>query len=370
MSAAVIPIALGERSYDVHVEAGALDRAGEILTPWLQRGQAAIVTDEHVAGHHLPRLQQSLAAAGIASDAVILPAGEATKSWSELATLCDRLLALGVERGDHVVALGGGVIGDLTGFAAAILKRGTGFIQIPTTLLAQVDSSVGGKTAINTDAGKNLIGAFHQPAHVLIDPDTLDTLDRRQLSAGYAEVVKYGLIDRPDFYRWCEAHGRALIDGDRDARQHAIATSVAAKAAIVSDDERETSGRRALLNLGHTFGHALEAEAGFSDRLLHGEAVAAGMALAFRYSVRLGLCPAADAQGLAAHLRDMALPDGLLAAGISADGAALTAHMQHDKKASAGRVPFLLARGIGRTFLAKDVDLADVAAFLDEEFRA
>lgn len=363
-----IPVALGERSYEVRIADGGLDAAADHLAPWLRR-RAVVITDTAVAAAQLPRLRASLEAAGLVVDAIVLPAGEGTKSWSQLAELTDALLERGVERGDHVIALGGGVIGDLVGFAAAILKRGCGFIQIPTTLLAQVDSSVGGKTAINTAAGKNLVGAFHQPAFVLIDPTVLDTLPARQVAAGYAEVVKYGLIDNPDFFAWCEDNGTALLAGDANARRYAIATSVAAKAAIVGDDERETSGRRALLNLGHTFGHALEAEAGFSDRLLHGEAVAAGMALAFRYSVRLGLCPAEDADRVATHLRNAGLPDGLAAAGIVADGKTLTAHMAHDKKASGGKVPFLLARGIGRTFLEKAVDLADVAAFLDVEKR-
>lgn len=367
-SAIAIPVSLGERSYEVRIADGALDRAGNHLAPWL-RGRATIVTDEAVAVAQLPRLVAALERAGIASDPIVVPAGEATKSWEQLARLCDALLERGVERGDHIIALGGGVIGDLVGFAAAILKRGCGFVQIPTTLLAQVDSSVGGKTAINAAAGKNLIGAFHQPGFVLIDPTVLDTLPPRQVAAGYAEVVKYGLIDNPDFFAWCEANGSALLSGDAVTRRHAIATSVSAKAAIVADDERETSGRRALLNLGHTFGHALEAEAGFSDRLLHGEAVAAGMALAFRYSLRLGHCSADDADRVAVHLRAASLPDGLAAAGISADGATLTAHMAHDKKASGGMVPFLLAHGIGRAFLEKSVDLADVAAFLDSEPR-
>ncbi len=366
--AIAIPVSLGDRSYEVRIADGALEDAGGHLAPWL-RGRAIIVTDEAVAITQLPRLTAALDAAGVASKCIVLPAGEATKSWQHLAELTDALLAGGVERGDHVLALGGGVIGDLVGFAAAILKRGCGFIQIPTTLLAQVDSSVGGKTAINTAAGKNLVGAFHQPSLVLIDPTVLDTLPPRQVAAGYAEVVKYGLIDSPEFFAWCEANGAALLAGEPAARRHAIATSVAAKAAIVADDERETSGRRALLNLGHTFGHALEAEAGFSDRLLHGEAVAAGMALAFGYSVRLGLCAAEDAHRVAAHLRSARLPDGLAASGIAASGATLTAHMAHDKKASGGKVPFLLARGIGQTFLEPNVDLADVAAFLDAEPR-
>lgn len=364
----IVPVMLGARSYDVTIADGALDDAARHLAPWL-RGSAVIVTDDAVAAAQLPRIVAALDSAGIPADPIVLPAGEATKSWDGVARLVDALLARGVERGDHIVALGGGVIGDLAGFAAAIVKRGCGFVQIPTTLLAQVDSSVGGKTAINTPAGKNLVGAFHQPAFVLIDPTTLDTLPARQLAAGYAEVVKYGLIDDASFFAWCEEHGTALLAGDAAARRHAIAHSVAAKAAIVADDERETSGRRALLNLGHTFGHALEAEAGFSDRLLHGEAVAAGMALALRYSVRRGLCPAEDASRVAAHLRSVGLPDGLAAAGIAANGATLTAHMTHDKKASGGTVPFLLARGIGQTFLAKDVDLSDVATFLDAEPR-
>lgn len=359
-----IKVSLGARSYDVVIEAGLLARAGERLAP-LSRGRTmAIVTDENVLPH-LATLQTALTAAGIASEAIVLPPGESTKSWAQLETLCDRLLDLGVERGDHVIALGGGVIGDLVGFACSILKRGCGFVQIPTTLLAQVDSSVGGKTAINTRAGKNLIGAFHQPALVLIDPDVLDTLPERQVRAGYAEVVKYGLIDDPAFFDWCEANAAGLIAGDAAARDYAIAHSVAAKARIVADDERETTGARALLNLGHTFGHALEAEAGFSDRLLHGEAVAAGMAQAFAYSAARGLAPAADAARVATHLRSVGLPDGAPAAGIIADGETLVGHMLHDKKMDAGTLPFLLARGIGATFLDKSVALTDVRAFLD-----
>ncbi|WP_404370359.1 3-dehydroquinate synthase [Sphingomonas sp. MMS24-J45] len=359
-----IPVSLGARSYDVVIEAGLLSRAADWLAP-LSRGRTmAIVTDDNVLPH-LATLQSALTAAGVASEAIVSPPGESTKSWAQLEALTDRLLNLGVERGDHVVALGGGVIGDLVGFACSILKRGCGFVQIPTTLLAQVDSSVGGKTAINSRAGKNLIGAFHQPALVLIDPQVLDTLPVRQVRAGYAEVVKYGLIDDPAFFDWCEANAAALIAGDPAAREYAIAHSVAAKARIVAEDERETTGARALLNLGHTFGHALEAEAGFSDRLLHGEAVAAGMAQAFAYSAAHGLAPAADAERVAAHLRSVGLPDGAAAAGIEADGETLVAHMLHDKKMDAGTLPFLLARGIGRTFLDKSVDLADVRAFLD-----
>ncbi|MGN6280126.1 MAG: 3-dehydroquinate synthase [Sphingomonas sp.] len=359
-----IPVALGDRSYDVVIEAGLLARAAEYLAPLARGRPMAIVTDENIRPH-LATLQRSLESAGVASEAIVLPPGEATKSWTQLEALTDRLLALGIERGDHVIALGGGVIGDLVGFACAILKRGCGFVQVPTTLLAQVDSSVGGKTAINTRAGKNLIGAFHQPTLVLIDPDTLDTLPARQVRAGYAEVVKYGLIDDPDFFAWCEANGAALLAGDAEARAYAIAHSVAAKARIVAEDERETSGKRALLNLGHTFGHALEAEAGFSDKLLHGEAVAAGMALAFAFSAEQGLAPHQDAAKVAAHLVARGLPTDAAAAGISASGEILTAHMLHDKKMEAGTLPFLLARGIGRTYLDRDVDLGRVAKFLD-----
>ena len=369
MSMTSIRVALAERSYDVCVAPGGLHHAADHVGRWLKRGRAVIVTDADVAATQLPVLRASLETAAIRCDIITLPAGEATKSWSHLANLCDQLLALEIERGDHIIALGGGVIGDLTGFAASIIKRGCAFIQLPTTLLAQVDSSVGGKTAINTAAGKNLIGAFHQPAFVLIDPDTLDTLPGRQVAAGYAEVVKYGLIDNPGFFEWCETHGTALLSGDSAARSHAIIQSVQAKAAIVAEDERETSGRRALLNLGHTFGHALEAETGYSDRLLHGEAVAAGMALAFRFSAARGLCSNQAAERVAAHLRSVGLPDGLAAAGISANGATLAAHMAHDKKASGGKVPFLLARGIGETFVAKDVELEEVARFLDGEMR-
>jgi 3-dehydroquinate synthase len=361
-----VPVALGDRSYDVRIEAGLLARAGEALAPLARCRAMPIVTDENLLPH-LATLQASLKRAGIASEAIILPPGESTKSWAQLEALTDRLLDLGVERSDHVIALGGGVIGDLVGFAASILKRGCNFVQIPTTLLAQVDSSVGGKTAINSRAGKNLVGAFHQPGIVLIDPQVLDTLPARQLRAGYAEVVKYGLIDDFAFFEWCEANASALLAGDSAAREHAIAHSVAAKARIVGEDERETTGKRALLNLGHTFGHALEAETGFSDKLLHGEGVAAGMALAFGYSARLGLCPGQEAERVAAHLRAIGLPDGLAAAGITASGARLVEHMLHDKKMAAGTLPFLLAKGIGQTFLDKTVDLRDVAAFLDEQ---
>ena len=363
-----VAVELGERGYAIAIESGALDRAGDLLRPYA-RGRVIVITDANVAKAQLPRLKSALEATDIVVEPIILPAGEATKSWAQLEQLADRLLDLGVERGDHLIALGGGVIGDLVGFTASLLKRGCGFVQVPTTLLAQVDSSVGGKTAINTRAGKNLIGAFYQPSFVLIDPTVLDTLPARDVRAGYAEVVKYGLINDPVFFDWCEANAGALLAGDADARAHAIAHSVSAKAAIVAADERELADQRALLNLGHTFGHALEAEAGFSDALLHGEAVAAGMALAFRFSAAQGLCTAAEADRVATHLRAVDLPDGLAAAGISASGDALVAHMAHDKKMTGGRLPFILARGIGQAFVDKSVALADVAAFLDAEAR-
>jgi 3-dehydroquinate synthase len=359
----LVPVSLAERSYEVMIEAGALDQASALLKPWLGGRRPIIITDEHVAKQQLPRLLASLGEA----ETIILPPGEATKSWAQLAELTDQLLALGVERRDHLIAFGGGVIGDLVGFAAAIIKRGCGFVQIPTSLLAQVDSSVGGKTAINSAAGKNLIGAFHQPAFVLIDPNVLDSLPARELAAGYAEVVKYGLINDAAFFGWCEANGAAVLAGDPAARAYAISKSVSAKAAIVAADERETADLRALLNLGHTFGHALEAETGFSDRLLHGEAVACGMALAFRYSARRGLTDQATAMRVADHLATNRLPVTLTTAGVRASGETLVSHMLHDKKMSGGKLPFLLARGIGECFVDKQVDLLDVAKFLDSE---
>jgi 3-dehydroquinate synthase len=360
-----VEVGLADRSYPILVDAGLLDRAGAELGAFARAGRLVMVTDANVATAQLPRLTAGLG--NLQVEPIVLPAGEGTKSWAMLERLTDRLLDLGIERSDRIVALGGGVIGDLVGFAAAILKRGCGFVQVPTTLLAQVDSSVGGKTAINSAAGKNLVGAFHQPDLVLIDPTTLDTLPAREVRAGYAEVVKYGLIDDADFFAWCESNGAALLGGDAAARTHAIAYSVAAKARVVAADERETSGTRALLNLGHTFGHALEADTGFSATLLHGEAVACGMALAFRFSARQGLCSQEDAARVAAHLAAAGLPTTLAAAHVTADGATLVGHMAHDKKMEGGRLPFLLARGIGQTFLARDVDLGEVARFLDGE---
>ncbi len=354
-----IDVALGARSYAVLIDHGLIERAGELLAPYARNRRLAVVSDDNVWGRLGTRFASALAAANVEAVPLIVRSGESSKSWSAAAELTERLLELEVGRHDHLVAFGGGVVGDLAGFVAAILKRGCGYIQVPTTLLAQVDSSVGGKTAINTATGKNMVGAFHQPSLVLVDPSVLDTLPRRQLRAGYAEVVKYGLIGDPAFFAWCEEHGGALLAGDAEARLHAIGTSVAAKAAIVAEDERESSGRRALLNLGHTFGHALEAEAGFSDRLLHGEAVATGMVLAFAFSAERGLCPPADAQRVRAHVEGVGLPST-----FDEEPAALIRHIRQDKKAGAGRVPFILARGVGEAFLSNEVELDEVEEFL------
>jgi 3-dehydroquinate synthase len=366
---AVIPVDIAGRPYEVRVGAGLLAELVPHCRGRLRKRPVPIVTDANVHAAWGDVIDGALSANGHEPRWRILPAGEATKSWEQLAATVDWLLAEEVERGDHILALGGGVIGDLTGFAASIVKRGCNFIQLPTSLLAQVDSSVGGKTAINTPAVKNLVGAFHQPALVLADLAVLDTLPERELRAGYAEVVKYGLIGDPDFFAWCDANGAALLAGDAGLREYAVAHSVAAKARIVAADERETSGTRALLNLGHTFGHALEAETHFSDILLHGEAVALGMVLAARYSARRGMMPRATAEHIARHFAEVGLKSELSALRLDCDGADLTAHMLHDKKMDAGTLPFLLMRGIGESFLAKDVELGDVAAFLEEELR-
>jgi 3-dehydroquinate synthase len=360
-----LTVDLGSRSYPILIGDGLLAEIGAHVAPLLRRPRTMIVTDEHVAPHYLAAVEASLTAAGVTHSALVLPAGEGTKSWDGLARLTDWLIAEGVERSDHVIALGGGVIGDLVGFACSIVKRGCAFVQVPTTLLAQVDSSVGGKTAINVPAGKNLIGAFHQPALVLIDPTTLATLPRRELGAGYAEVVKYGLIDDATFFAWCEANGAALLAGDSEARHKAIAHSVSAKARIVAADERETQDVRALLNLGHSFGHALEAETGYSDRLLHGEAVAAGMVLAHEFSAANGLCPPEDAARVRDHLASVDLPHSLASAGINTGGTELAAHMAHDKKVRGGKLPLILTRGIGQSFVTDEYGLDRVAAFLD-----
>jgi 3-dehydroquinate synthase len=367
---AVIEVALAGRAYPVRVGPGLLARVGEACGPLLRKPYVPVVTDAHVAEHWRETVEAGLRAAGHQGEWMVLEPGEQAKSWDVLERLIDWMLAQEVERGDHVLALGGGVIGDLTGFAAAILKRGCGFVQLPTTLLAQVDSSVGGKTAINTHMGKNLVGAFHQPGLVLADLDTLSTLPPREMRAGYAEVVKYGVLGDAGFFAWCEANGGRVLGGDRESQEYAVEHSVAAKARIVAEDERETTGTRALLNLGHTFGHALEAETGFSDKLLHGEAVALGMALAARFSARRGLMPEAEAQRVADHLAQAGLPASLAGLGLACDGFDLVTHMLHDKKMDAGTLPFVLLKGLGQAFLDRGVELREVAAFLDEELKA
>jgi 3-dehydroquinate synthase len=365
-------VELGSRRYDIVVGGGLLDEAGRHIGPLLKRPRVFVVTDSTVARLHLPALAAGLAASGIRHEAVVLPPGEGTKDFAHLERLCRALVEKRVERSDLLVALGGGVIGDITGFAAAILLRGIGFIQIPTTLLAQVDSSVGGKTAIDLPEGKNLVGAFHQPRLVLADTGVLATLPRRELLAGYAEVAKYGLIDRPEFWAWLEAHAAALLDGDAALLGQAVAASCAAKAAIVARDETET-GDRALLNLGHTFGHALETEVGYGERLLHGEGVAIGMVLAFQLSVLLGLCPAAEAERVRRHLGAVGLPTSprdAFGQGLGPDAARLVQHMRRDKKVQDGRITFILARGIGRAFIARDVDPALAERLLAERLAA
>lgn len=366
---AVIPVDVAGAPYEVRIGTGLLANLVGECAGRLRKRRVPVVTDANVHARWGETVEGALHQGGHEAAWRILPPGEASKSWEQLAATTDWMLAEEVERGDHVLALGGGVIGDLTGFAAAILKRGCQFIQLPTTLLAQVDSSVGGKTAINTGAGKNLVGAFHQPALVLADLATLDTLPRRELQAGYAEVVKYGLLGDADFFAWCDANGAAMLAGDAGAREYAVAHSVAAKARIVAADERETLGLRALLNLGHTFGHALEAQTGFSDRLLHGEGVALGMVLAARFSAARGLMPRASAEHIARHFAELGMTSEIAALGLNCDGAALVQHMLHDKKMDAGVLPFVLLKGIGEAFLAKDVALTDVAAFLDQELQ-
>lgn len=364
---AVIPVSLAGRAYEVRVGTGLLADLPAQCGKLLRKDRVPVVTDANVAAHWRETVDAALTGAGFEPRWLVLDPGEGAKSWAVLARLMDWLLAEEVERGDHVLALGGGVIGDLTGFAAAILKRGCGFIQLPTTLLAQVDSSVGGKTAINTPAGKNLVGAFHQPSLVLADLGALATLPVRELRAGYAEVIKYGILGDAALFDWCEANGAAVVAGDPAAQEYAVTQSVAAKARIVAEDERETTGARALLNLGHTFGHALEAETGFSDRLLHGEAVALGMVLAARYSARRDLMSAADAARITRAIAASGLPTEIATLGMAADGRKLADHMLHDKKMDAGTLPFVLLRGIGEAFLDKQVSLEDVAAFLDGE---
>ena len=363
-----VRVDLGARSYDVRVGGGLLARAGAEIAPLLRRPRVAVITDEMVGALHLEALRAGLG--DVAMSALALPPGEATKGWPQFTRAVEWLLAERVERRDIVIALGGGVIGDLAGFAAAVLRRGVRFVQIPTSLLAQVDSSVGGKTGINSAGhGKNLIGAFHQPSLVLADIDVLDTLPSRDLLAGYGEVVKYGLLGDADFFAWLEANGPALARGDRAARQRAVTHSVTMKARIVERDETE-EGDRALLNLGHTFCHALEAATGFGGRLLHGEGVAIGCALAFELSQRLGLCSQEDPSRVRAHLKAMGMKCDLAdIPGDLPDADGLIALMGQDKKVVDGRLRFILARGIGKAFVSSDVDLATVRGMLLDALR-
>lgn len=365
MAVDVVPVALGDRSYEVRIGPGLIDRAGAEIAPLLKRRRAAVVTDETVAPLHLSRLVAALESEGITVATLALPAGEQTKGWAEFGRCVEWLLDQKVERRDIVIAFGGGVIGDLVGFAAAVLRRGVRFVQIPTTLLAQVDSSVGGKTGINTPQGKNLVGAFHQPSLVLADTLVLDSLPTRDFLAGYGEVVKYGLLGDAAFFDWLEVNAPDLAT-DADKRQYAVRRSVEMKAGIVSRDETE-EGERALLNLGHTFCHALEKATGYSSRLLHGEGVAIGCALAFELSQRMGLCAQEAPSRVRAHLRAMGMKVDL--ADIEGDlpGAeALVALMGQDKKVIDGRLRFILARGIGEAFVAEDVPPDLVTGLLTE----
>jgi len=359
-------VGLGARAYDVLIGPGLIADAGRLIAPFAPRGRVAVITDENVAAAHGDALRAGLASGDLGAEMLALPAGEATKSMARLEQVLGWLLDLRLGRDDLVVALGGGVIGDLAGFAAAVLKRGVDFVQIPTSLLAQVDSSVGGKTGVNAAQGKNLIGAFHQPRLVLADIGALDTLSAREFLAGYGEVLKYGLLGDAAFFQWLEANGPAMARGDRAARAHAIRRSVRMKADIVARDEFET-GERALLNLGHTFGHALETATGYGARLLHGEGVAVGMALAFDLSMRLGLCPQEAPGRVRAHLRAMGMKATLADIdGPLPDADALLALMAQDKKARDGRIAFVLADDIGQARLMRDVDPAPVRALLVE----
>ncbi|CAN0051357.1 unnamed protein product [Discosporangium mesarthrocarpum] len=361
---------LGDRAYDIVVGNGLLETAGSAIRAAAGGGKCWIVTDEIVAAIYLAPLEESLRATGLTARTIVVPPGEGSKDFATVEHVINTVLDGAPERSSTLIALGGGVIGDLTGFAASIILRGINFVQIPTTLLAQVDSSVGGKTGINTRHGKNLAGAFYQPKLVLADTGVLDTLPRRELLAGYAEVVKYGLIRDIGFFSWLEQNGSAVLDGDRAARAYAVHASCAAKAAVVAEDERE-NGVRALLNFGHTFGHALEAETGFGAELLHGEAVAIGMIMALELSAVLDLCPETDVDRVRRHYSQTGLPATVpKAQGRHWDPATLIRHMGHDKKVQDGRVTFILARGIGDAFVARDVDLDDVERLLDDAVAA
>lgn len=361
-----VPVELGERSYDIVIGGGLLSDAGRLFRAVLPRARAVIVTDSTVEREHLATLEEAFAEAEVDCGSVVVPAGEPSKSFGVFEQVVEQVIEGRYERGDAVVALGGGVVGDLSGFVAGVVRRGMRFVQIPTTLLAQVDSSVGGKTGINVRHGKNLVGVFHQPDLVIADTDVLNTLSDRHFRAGYAEVAKYGLIDDPDFFAFLEENWREVFRGG-PARTHAIATSCRSKAAIVARDERET-GDRALLNLGHTFGHALEAATGYSDRLVHGEAIAIGMVLAHDFSVRLGLLDRDDALRVRRHFEEVGLPTRLdQVPGRIPDAQGLLDLIAQDKKVSRGTLTFILTRGIGRSFIAKDVPPDAVRSFLREE---
>jgi 3-dehydroquinate synthase len=360
-----VPVELPDHAYEVHIGPGLLAEAGNLLRPHVSDAPLAIVSDETVAAHYLLPLRTALKDAGLHAHDIIVPPGESTKTFAQLGMLVEALLNIGIERQSTVIALGGGVVGDLAGFAAAIALRGVGYIQIPTTLLAQVDSSIGGKTAVDSPVGKNLIGAFHQPKLVLADTQTLDTLPLREIKAGYGEIVKYGLLGDAAFFDWLEDTGRSVLDRQPTVLGRAIADSCRAKARIVAADEKE-SGARALLNLGHTFAHALEAEAGFDTILLHGEAVTIGMLMAFDLSVRLGLCPPADRQRVAHHFAHLGLVHQLpaLGGGRAWDADRLVDRMAVDKKVVGGSPTFVLVRSIGAAFVARDIALDDVRAVL------
>jgi len=362
-----VPVGLGARAYEVVIGPNLLAEAGRRIAPLAPRKRLAVVSDETVWALHGAQLTAALEAAGLVVLPVIVAPGEQTKSFEGLAEITDRLLGLELDRGDIIAAFGGGVVGDLTGFAAAIYKRGIDFVQIPTTLLAQVDSSVGGKTAIDTPRGKNLVGAFHQPRLVLADLDVLATLPDREMRAGFSEVIKYGLLGDFGFFEWLESNARAVLAREPAALAHAVARSVEMKAEIVAEDEKE-QGRRALLNLGHTFGHALEAETGYGAALLHGEAVAAGQALAFRFSAAQGLCSGQDAARATTAIAGAGLPTRLdEIPGHPFDAGRLVRHMAQDKKAEAGRLTFILARALGDAFVAREVDAEAVRRFLETE---
>ncbi|MFT4121920.1 3-dehydroquinate synthase [Bradyrhizobium sp.] len=365
-----VDVALGDRAYDIVIGRGVLTSLGERVARLRPGVRTAIVTDRTVAKHWLEPAEASLAAAGIPTSLIVVEEGEISKTYAGLEKVSEALIAAKIERNDLVIALGGGVVGDLAGFAAAILRRGVDFVQVPTSLLAQVDSSVGGKTGINSPQGKNLLGAFHQPVLVIADTAVLDTLSPRQFRAGYAEVAKYGVLGDEAFFAWLEKNHADIFKGG-SAREHAIATSCRAKAGVVSRDERET-GERALLNLGHTFGHALEAATGFSDRLFHGEGVAIGMTLAAQFSAKLGMIGEADAARVERHLVEAGLPTRLQdIAGFAqeglADADALMALMAQDKKVKRGRLTFILLEAVGRAVIAKDVEPAPVRDFLEEK---